>query len=255
LNAVFASVVVRVTAALVLHRAIAFRGIGFFNNPNQLGFFAVVSGSIIALGKRKLGFGAGKAAIGLALCAYLALLSASRAGVIAIGILFALMIISNPKRLFAAVVVVVAVTSIGGPISEAIDGTQQRLTIDRYPQFSFFEERGYDRILRNKEYLLIGAGEGDVDRFADSTRIGAAEIHSSIGTLFFCYGIIGVSLFVVFLWRVVRGAAVRATFMLAPTLAYTIAHQGLRSTSLWILFGVFVAMKVAERPMPSVTSS
>jgi hypothetical protein len=35
--------------------------------------------------------------------------------------------------------------------------------------------------------------------------------------------------------------------MLIPALSYTVAHQGLRSTSVWILFGVFVCIKHSQR--------
>jgi hypothetical protein len=243
LHVVFLSVVVQVLASFFLHRAQTFRGAGFFNNPNQLGFFALVSASIIALGKRNIGFGTLKASIGMTLCLYLALVSASRAAVIGIGLLFVVTLIANPKRILVAALAVIALVSVGGPVAEAIDGAQQRLGTDRYPQYTFFEERGYDRILKNEEYWVFGAGEGATQRFAETTRIGNAEIHSSIGTLFFCYGVIGLGLFLAFLYRVIRGASLRTMIILAPTLSYTLAHQGLRSTSVWILFGMFVGIK------------
>ena len=43
----------------------------------------------------------------------------------------------------------------------------------------------------------------------------------------------------------------RSTLMLIPPLSYTIAHQGLRATSLWILFGVFIALKHSEQARAS----
>ncbi len=247
LNAVFVSVLVQVAAAFMLHRGHALRGIGFFNNANQLGFFALISASIITLGKRRLGFGSIKSGFGLTACLYLALLSASRAAVIGIALLFALTIISNPRQIAVAAVVLLGLLAAGGPIAVALDDTQQRLVENRYPQFNFFEERGYDRILANKEYWVLGAGEGGTGRFADTTLIGATEIHSSIGTVFFCYGIVGVALLVVFLYRVVEGSPFGSMVILAPTLSYTIAHQGLRSTSVWILFGMFVCVKHMRR--------
>lgn len=247
LNAVFATVLVQAAASLLWHREHAFRGAGFFNNPNQLGFFALVCASILALGKRGLGFGSIKTAIGLATCSYLALVSASRAAVIGTGILFALTVIANPRRIAVVGLVVVGLAAIGGPLSDALDETQQRFTANRYPQFSFFEERGYDRIFANKQYWLLGAGEGGTGRFVDTTLIGATEIHSSLGTIFFCYGIVGIGLFLAFLLRVVERAALRSMIMLIPALSYTIAHQGLRSTSVWILFGVFVCIKHSQQ--------
>jgi hypothetical protein len=244
LNTIFASVIMQVLATFVIHRTnMGVRGVGFFHNPNQLGFFALVSASAIALGRRRLGFGSFKTGLALTLCAYLALLSASRAAVLGIAVLFAVTVIANPRRLLVVALMMVGLGSIGGPVADAIDGTQQRLTQDRNPGRGFLEDRGYDRILANKEYWLLGAGEGGTQRFAATTAIGASEIHSSVGTLFFCYGIVGIALFGGFLYRVFQGAPLRSILILLPTLTYTIAHQGLRSTSAWIMFGVFVAIK------------
>lgn len=250
LHVVFFTVLVQAGASFVLHRGHAFRGVGFFNNPNQLGFFALVAASIIALGKRWLGFGSIKTGIGLTVCLYLALLSASRAAVIGSGILFALTVISNPRRIAVVGLAILGLLAVGGPVSDALDQTQQRLAENRYPQLSFFQERGYDRILAHKEYWLVGAGEGGTGRFAETTVIGGTEIHSSAGTIFFSYGIVGVALFLAFLLRVVQGAAVRSMVILIPTLSYTIAHQGLRATPVWILFGVFVCIKHLQRAAP-----
>jgi len=251
LNAVLVTVIVQAAASVLVHREHTFRGAGFFNNPNQLGFFALVCASLLALGKRSLGFGSIKTGVGLTMCFYLALVSASRAAVIGSGILFALTVIANPRRVVVVGLLIAGLVAIGGPLSNALDDTQQRLVANRYPQFSFFEERGYDRILGNKEYWVLGAGEGGTSRFVDTTLIGATEIHSSLGTIFFCYGIVGIALFLVFLLRVVEGSSLRSTLMLLPALSYTIAHQGLRSTPIWILFGVFACLKHLQRTAPA----
>jgi len=249
LNLVFVTVVFQTAAALLAYRGGGggHRGVGFFNNPNQLGFFVLVAASIIALGKGRLGFGSIKSGFGLTLCLYLALLSASRAAVIGSGLLFALTVISSPKRLVVVVLVVVPLLAIGGPFSDALDRTQARLAEQRYPQFNFFQQRGYDRILANKEYWLLGAGEGGTHRFLETTIIGGTEIHSSLGTIFFCYGIVGLTLFVVFLLRVVERASLRAIVILLLTLSYTVAHQGLRATLVWILFALLACIKLIPR--------
>lgn len=245
LHTVALTVLVQAAASLVVYRG--GRSALFFNNPNQLGFFALVCASIIALGKRTLGFGAVKSGICLTTCAYLALLSASRAAVIGCALLLAFTLIANPRQFVVMGLVILGLAAVGGPLIDAVGQTQQRLTADRYPQVSFFEERGYDRILNHEEYWLLGAGEGGTSRFADTTVIGASEIHSSAGTLFFSYGVVGVVLFLVFLFRVARGAPLGTKLILLPTLVYTVAHQGLRSTTVWILFAVFVCVKHLHR--------
>ncbi|HEY0190412.1 MAG TPA: hypothetical protein VGC42_04770, partial [Kofleriaceae bacterium] len=77
----------------------------------------------------------------------------------------------------------------------------------------------------------------------ETTMIGATEIHSSLGTIFFCYGIVGVVMFAVFLFRIAERSSLRMWILLLPTLSYTVAHQGLRSTLVWILFATFVCVK------------
>jgi hypothetical protein len=247
LHLLLTSVLIQAVASVIVHRGPTLRGIGFFNNPNQLGFFALVNASLMALGRRGLGFGSVKAGVAITTCVYLALVSASRAAVIGCAILFAFTVISNPRRIIVAGIVILGLVAIGGPISNAIDNTQQRLTAERYPQWNFFEERGYDRILNNKQYWLLGAGEGGTSRFRETTAIGATEVHSSAGTIFFSYGVVGVIIFLAFLLRVIERASLRDTLMLAAALSYTISHQGLRSTSLWILLGLFVCICHAQR--------
>jgi hypothetical protein len=135
----------------------------------------------------------------------------------------------------------------GGPISNALDKTKTRTFENRNPQLSFAEERGYDRLWDYKEYIVIGAGEGDLGRFTDDPRR-EHEIHSSAATVLFSYGILGACLILVFIYRVVRGAELRSALMLVPVLTYTIAHQGLRFTMLWILMVVFVMLKIPAKP-------
>lgn len=219
------------------------RGMLFFSNPNQLGYYALLAGCIIALLQRRVGLGLIKSSIGLTGCAYLAVLSASRSAAAGILLLFALLVVSNPRILAVGTAIVVALMLLGNPVSEATDGLQQRVTEDRNSQLTFFEQRGYDRIWANPEYLGFGAGEGANERFADSTAIGAAEIHSSAGTILFSYGIVGMGFLVFFVSCLVRGAPFRASFMLIPPLIYTFAHQGLRFTTLWVLLALFAAIK------------
>src|SRR2546422_1043712 len=54
------------------------------------------------------------------------------------------------------------------------------------------EMRGYDRMTNHPQYLLFGAGEGAYYRFQSAWP---RELHSSYGTLLFCYGIFGTALF------------------------------------------------------------
>jgi hypothetical protein len=249
--AVLGTVFVQVVTSLVF-RSSAGRGSVLFNNPNQLGYYALLAATLIALTHRRLQLRLLTSSIALVCCGWLALISASRAAVGGIVGLLAFLIFSNPKVIvvacFAAVAIVVGV----GPIGEAIDASQGRvLNLSAHADRSFLQERGYDRIWRNEQYLVLGAGEGGLSRFDDTAFVKNMEIHSSAGTVLFSYGIVGSILFILFTWRVIRRARLRLTIMLLPPLLYTGAHQGLRFTLLWVVLAVFLALKeeVDRSPM------
>jgi hypothetical protein len=73
--------------------------------------------------------------------------------------------------------------------------------------------------------------------------IGSHELHSSMGTLFFCYGILGTILFCIFLWRTTSGSGLRAWIIVAGVFAYGMTHQGLRFRLVWVLLGMVVALR------------
>ncbi len=250
---ILGSVIFQVAASLVFRHS--FRGALFFSNPNQLGYYALLAGCIIALTQKRVGLGLLKSSLGLTACAYLGVLSASRSAVAGILLLLVFLVFANPRILIAATVLAIGLMLVGGPVTDATASLQQRVTEERNPTLSFFEQRGYDRIWANKEYLIFGAGEGNNERFASTTAIGAAEIHSSAGTILFSYGFIGLGLFILFLLRLVRGAPLRASMMLVPPLVYTVAHQGLRFTTLWVLLAMFCILKIPPAQPPKVASN
>lgn len=244
LQVTLATVVVQVLISFVFSKG-GSRGAVLFNNPNQLGYYAVLSASILCLGRRKLGLGTLPATIGLLCSSYLALLSASKAALGAVAILVAVGLLSNPRFILVSVLGFMLLLVSSNRVTDAISAAQNRIETDE--SNSFFEERGYDRIVANKEYWLFGAGEGGYRRFKETTVIGSHELHSSAGTIFFCYGIIGTILFVQFAWAVVRGGRFKYILILLPAAAYGLTHQGLRFTLLWVLLAMFVALKDYER--------
>lgn len=220
------------------------RGTLFFNNPNQLGYYALLAATLIALTHRRLQLRLLISSLTLVCCGVLAVFSASRAAAGGVAVLLVLMLFSNPKILVAACLAGAAVVSGIGPVADAVEASHDRvLNRSAHSEASFFQERGYDRIWRNQQYLLFGAGEGGLSRFDDTAYVKNMEIHSSAGTILFSYGIVGALLFLVFTWRLIRGARARLVLALLPPLLYTGAHQGLRFTMLWVVLAVFVALK------------
>jgi hypothetical protein len=237
-------VLITVVAQVLISLAISggsHRQTVLFNNPNQLGLFALLSANILAFGRRRLGFGTLKSSIGLMSCLYLALLSASKAALVGAALLFAVSLLSNPRTIALVAITMIGLLSFPNPLTTTMERSRERLAEKQ--DVSFLNSRGYDRIWNHKEYWVMGAGEGGLSRFADTSVIGDHELHSSAGTLFFCYGLVGVVLFVSFLLRVIEGTTLRNALLLLPALAYSLAHQGLRFTLFWILIGIFIGLK------------
>jgi hypothetical protein len=233
-----------VQALSLLTRSSAGRSSAFFNNPNQLGFYALLAATLIALTHRRLQLRLVTSSLALVCCGGLALVSASRAAAAGITVLLVFLLFSNPKILVVACLAAVVLVTGVGPLGAALDASEVRvLNLGTRSDRTFLEERGYDRIWRNQKYLVLGAGEGGLSRFDDTAFVKNMEIHSSAGTVLFSYGIVGSILFLIFMWRVIRGARLRLMITLLPPLLYTGAHQGLRFTMLWVVLAIFVALK------------
>ena len=249
---VFAAVMFQCAFSLVFRSSLA-RDTLFFDNPNQLGYYALLAACVITLTQRRLKIGLFTSSIAITGCGYLALISASRSAVAGVVILVILSVFSNPRLIVIGSLFAVLLFVAGGPVARAVDSMQHRMSSSRGDEsLSFFEQRGYDRIWSNKEYLVLGAGEGARARFQETTVIKHAEIHSSIGTIVFSYGIVGLGLFILFIARLVEGSPWRTMLVLLPPLTYTVAHQGLRFTMLWVLLALFVALKSPATRAPSL---
>jgi hypothetical protein len=220
------------------------RSSGMFNNPNQLGYYALLSACLILFGQKRFRISTVLVTVSLAACSYLALISASKAALASICGLGVVLLISKLRTIVLAGIVFSALIFTSNPFSEAIDRAQSRIENDE--SYGFFEERGYDRIVAFPEYWVLGAGEGYYNRFKEVSAIGAHELHSSTATLFFCYGIAGVILFALYMWGVMAGAGLRSWIIVGAGFAYGMTHQGLRFRLLWLLLAMVCSLRELE---------
>jgi hypothetical protein len=269
-QAALASAIALEIVALFLLPPMAYRALGTFNNPNQLGYWALLAGACVLVLRRdrKLSlldlavlFGAG----------YLTLASLSKAAMLSFALLLVLALVcqglTRPIKVallglvVGGMAIAVAETSLVDQLlSQGLPGR----VADRFDTLGkqgddSLRGRGYDRIWRYPEHLVFGAGEGASWRFGGpiNPRHGQMEMHSSLGTVLFSYGIIGFSLFLAFLAMVFRRAPLTHMFYSLPIWAYGMTHQGLRDTMLWIFFGlVFGVAHYAQsaRPQPTVAA-
>ncbi len=241
-------VLVTVLAQVVISglvRSPSGRGRVLFNNPNQLGYYAVLSASLLYVGQIRGWLSAVQTTIGTAACSYLALLSASKAALVCLVLVIVVGTLNRFRTVLLTTVVFAGFVFIAEPYLHVIEKATYRVQNDETA--GFFEERGYDRITTHPEYWLLGSGEGGYRRYAGMSVIGSHELHSSAGTLFFCYGIVGTLLFAAFLMRVAQGAGFQTAALLVPAAAYGLSHQGLRFTLLWVLLACVVAIKESKR--------
>jgi hypothetical protein len=225
------------------------RSILFFNNPNQLGYWTLLSASIFCVLSRYLQIGLFFQIMVLAPSFYLIAISLGKAASASFFVLLIVHFVRRPSHFIVAAafgVIGFLVFSDSGFVENLLN----RLLSIGSQQDDSIVGRGYYRIWTNPQYLLFGAGEYGLIRFPGEVH----ELHSTLGTLVFSYGVIGSLLFSVILFRVLSRAGIYNFLYLVPALVYGITHQGLRFSLLWVLFAV-LAITGRQRQADSAVSS
>lgn len=202
----------------------------FFDNPNQLGYFGLVSAAVILSLSDRLGTPSWYRGAALGMCLFLVIVSTSFAAIIGAAMLVLVAMWRRPGILLLAGGAFIVFLNLWGTdlfLTKRVEYEQEELE-----GVSFMASRGYDRIMNHPEHIFVGAGEGNY-RLYESV-IGSHEIHSSYGTLLFCYGLVGTMIFIIFIVYLSREAGLKYVQYLAPVLLYGFAHQSLRSTMLWM---------------------
>lgn len=237
--------------AAVIFLSTGYRSFGTFANPNQLAFWALCAMTIWILCRpRRIG------PIDLAVVgalAWIELSSLSRAGMAAMSLLILIWLFRTIRTLRARLVaffvvlfgcLLLAVTpTVSNKLAESEMVAKTEARIQKKQTMSEAEYRGYDRIFEFTGHVVLGAGEGEVERFSDDRGI---EIHSTFGTLIFSYGIFGITFFVIFVWRLTRTIAFDRYIYLAPALAYGFTHNGLRFSFFWFMVAILLSFAVTE---------
>jgi hypothetical protein len=246
--ALVVAIAVEIVALSVLPRT-ELRSVGTFNNPNQLGYWGLVVSCCWLLLKRDQKL---TAADVLVLCGagYLTGESLSKAAMVSFALVFVMGIVfqgltRSAKLALLAMVFVGTSTVLLNPRSverffevDIVERVDKRLgTIGKTGDDSL-AGRGYDRIWRHPEHLVFGAGEGALHRFTNEVWEKDKEMHSTLGTVLFSYGVVGFSLFCALLLMVFRRAPRIYALYSIPIWAYGMTHQGLRDTMLWIFLGL-----------------
>jgi len=215
--------------------AVGVREALFFNNPNQLGYYAMLAGSAFAAVAFVKGTQVKVQAAVYASAGILVLASLSKAAIGAFALLVCLLVVHRPRYVLL-LVAGAALFSTTELRPELVARAIQRVREIGSARDDSFAGRGYDRLTNHPEYLVLGAGEGAVDRF--ETELKEGELHSSWGTLLFSYGAVGLSLFVAICYRIYSTSGTRLGSVLLPAIVYGLTHQGLRSSMFWVSLGI-----------------
>jgi hypothetical protein len=221
----------------------SFRFAGFFNNENQLGYFCVLTATIFVLGARRFAIRLRYQFIVYAALGYLALLSQSRGALLGLGALIVVSVLGRPTRLLFTLGAAAAIYLVVALAPQMMSKPEGRLVTGG--SYDTAATRGYDRIVNYPEYTLFGAGEGAYERFR--SELYGSEIHSSYGTLLFCYGIPGTLLFTLMLLFICQSDP-RIGLYFIPAFVHGVGHQGLRFAFFWAMlaFVCAIAMDAAE---------
>lgn len=218
----------------------------FFNNPNQLGYYSLLSLAILLFLSQKLIIKAKWFIVGVLSSAILCLSSLSKAAIVSyVGIiLYFLCRKKSNKNLYRKVFIFLSIFIILFVIvyqynekifksNVLLVSVQQRLLdIGKDPDDNL-AGRGYDRLLTHKQYLLFGAGEGAYSRFQS-----VIEIHSTFGNILMSYGFIGFGLFLLILFNALKQNGWTDFYLIFFIMLYGLTHNGVRNTQLWILIAM-----------------
>lgn len=221
-----------------------------FNNPNQLGYWSLLSLCIFLSIANRLKFPWYiQTIVPICLC-YTVALSLSKAAMLASVLTIFIHVVKNKKMLVIALIVAaigyVALENsiIAGHVTSRIDNIGQQYD-------DSFYARGYLRIVAWPQYILLGAGEGGIYRWDDSEYSDDRfEIHSTMATILFSYGLVGLSLFLAAIWCIYRGTSFGQFIYVLPPFLYGITHQGLRFSLFWLLFAVVLVLGSMRQQEP-----
>lgn len=241
------------------------RATGTFNNPNQLAYFSLCS-LVIVLASYGFRPPLRPLPILVAVAAVGNILSASSLGAMS-GL--ALVVLSwlaanvlQPRHLLRVLMLAPLLVAALLTLDASTDGQVQRNLTARFERApdkvdGVYEDRKYQRMVEFPAYNLLGAGEGNTERFRPYH---GNEIHSSFGTMLFSYGVPGLALFLSTLVTVVWRAPPHVWLALSGPLLYSVTHNGLRTTLFWLMLVVlwhshrlWREREALARPAPKAT--
>lgn len=210
---------------------------GLFNDPNQMAFW-VLSSCAIYLYISKSNF---KKSIVYFLALFLILLTMSRSAsigflMLTIGFLFSQKGDLNRRIfLFFGTLVFFGALSYFLYTQGVFDEVISRFLLGAQQKDDQIEGRGLFHFIEYPQYLIFGAGQGGYWQYSVTNE----EIHSTwLGVLFY-YGVIGLSLFLLFLYQIFIKLSLPNKLILLGPMLYGFTTYNARTIIFWFLLATF----------------
>ncbi len=220
-----------------------FRFVLFFNNPNQLGLWALTQLVLISLFVQKIeksNFIVIVLIISAILTVLFIALSISQAAIISASlIIIYLSIYFFRLRVLYFFLPVILVTY--GLCKNELKNSEIKFLINIQNRIdnevneddgdNGLEGRNYTRLFDYPKFLLIGSGEGKFERFGQN----GLEIHSTYANVLFSYGLVGFCLFLYPVIIFIKRKSFYFSFILILYLIFTLVHNTIRWPLFWIV--------------------
>ena len=253
---------IAITSVGLFLRIGGIRRLGFFNNPNQLGYYALIILSLLlfffdsAALWQKLSIGA--------MSIWAIMTSGSKAAFLGAVILIFLKILFGNGRndrtmnkliiqmfiLFAATFMLYELLFSNSSFilsNRTLLFVRWRiLTLASENDSALGSGRGYDRVFEMGHHFLWGMGEGAYSRFVSMNGL---EAHSSYVTILVSYGIIGLMVYAKLIWEFIsdKRELKNNLIVLSGIFAYAFTHNGLRNTLLWIFLAIMFSFRYGKQ--------
>jgi len=211
---------------------------GLFNDPNQMAFW-VLSSCAIYLYISGNGF---KKITIYFLALFLILLTMSRSASVGFLMLTLGLIFSQKGDLNKRIFVFIGTLVFFGSLSYFLynlgffDSIALRFIEGLDQRDSQVEGRGLFSFLDYPQYLIFGAGQGAHWLYNPTGN----EIHSTWLGILFYYGIIGISLFLIFLYRIFKKLSLSNKMILLGPMLYGFTTYSARTIIFWFLLAAFL---------------
>ncbi len=248
------------------------RYLGTFNDPNQLAFYMFCLLMVMYMVEMIHGVNCRVNLIDYAAFVFILYLTASTGMLLAFAIFVALYVVlllvsplfevnSDRKRklLFAllGLAIIVAVylifrkeISVFFQKSELFSRLLEKETLSASTSrseisgTSIWQDRNIDKVYIYPQYNIFGAGQGYFERFWQAHSSG--EIHSTLLSILFCYGIVPTFLFLYWIWTNIRHSTVYyfPVFIALAVESITLLNQ--RQPLFWLMFMLAYTYRVME---------